>query len=124
MGNEILHLCSTTNTLQNSCLVRTAHSLPLLRLLLFIINERNKCVTSSLINDSLNSIECRGVYHHQWSSTCWSFGYAFACLVSLMEIHLVHAVVICPNDKAGLKDEVGLMDEANLMDEASFTILR
>ena len=84
-GNEFLHLCSTTNTLRNSCLVCTAHSLPLLRPLLFIINERNKCVTSSLINDGLNSIECRGVYHHQWSSTRWSFGYAFACLVSLME---------------------------------------
>ena len=81
MGNEFLHLCSTANKLRNLCLVSTTHSLPLLRLLLFIINESNKCVTSSLINDSLNSIECKGVYHHQWSSVRLSFSYAFACLV-------------------------------------------
>ena len=53
----------------------------LLHLLLFIINEHNKCVASSLINDSLNIIECRDAYHYQWSSTYWSFSYAFAYLV-------------------------------------------
>ena len=36
----------------------------------------------------------------------------------------MHAIVIHPNDKAGLKDNAGLMDEANLMDEASFSFLR
>ena len=81
MGNEFLHLCSTANTLRNSCIVCTTHSLLLLRPLLFIINERNKCVTSSLINDNLNNIECRGVYHSQWSSARLSFDYAFICLV-------------------------------------------
>ena len=36
----------------------------------------------------------------------------------------MRAVVIRPNDEAGLKDDAGLMDETILMDEASFSILR
>ena len=42
----------------------------------------------------------------------------------------MHAVVIRPNDEAGLKDDAGLMDGASLMDgtslmaEASFSFLR
>ena len=49
MNNECLYLCSTASTLSMGALKCTAHLLPLLFLLRFIINAHNKCVTLALI---------------------------------------------------------------------------
>ena len=45
MGNESQHLWATTGVSLMEALKYTAHLLPLLHSLLFIINARNKCVT-------------------------------------------------------------------------------
>ena len=59
MDNECLYLCSTVSMLSMGALKCTAHLLPLLRPLSFIINARNKCVTLAWIvingNDDLVS---------------------------------------------------------------------
>ena len=49
MNNEFLYLYSTTSMLSIGALRCTAHLLPLLHPLHFIINARNKCVTLTLI---------------------------------------------------------------------------
>ena len=49
MNNECLYLCSTASTLSMGALKCTAHLLPLLYLLRFIINAHNKCVMLALI---------------------------------------------------------------------------
>ena len=45
MVNEFLYLCSMASVLPMGALMCTTHLLPLFRLLLFVFNERNKCVT-------------------------------------------------------------------------------
>ena len=49
MDNECLYLCSKASTLSMKALKCTAHLLPLIRLLRFIINVCNKFVTLALI---------------------------------------------------------------------------
>ena len=44
MGNESQHLWAMASVSSMGALKYTTHLLPLLRLLLFIINPRNKCV--------------------------------------------------------------------------------